>query len=271
MMLFVQPLLIFQHRGKCARTKSERVGAGTLCFPSERSCDPTEIMQACRTRCSHEVHGHRLSRGGSPVKKQILVELCSTTGWHRDHARRALPQAQVIYCQPGAPSAAWSESVVERLTFCRAVQGGAVRAACRGRVGRRRFKQLGLIPGTASQLLTIATATNNQQRRPITAGSKPTRETGTAGPVSYQARKQLKGSIPMRNWEEWTDAVVGFMEIDLIGHEARSSCRAQNHGTNVEQKNWHIMKATIEPGRHPTPNPSTVLRAPGTDHRQTVD
>jgi hypothetical protein len=29
----------------------------------------------------------------------------------------------------------------------------------------------------------------------------------------------LKDSIPMRTWVEWNDAVPGFVEIDLVGHE----------------------------------------------------
>jgi hypothetical protein len=29
----------------------------------------------------------------------------------------------------------------------------------------------------------------------------------------------LKDSIPIRTWAEWNDAVPGFVEIDLVGHE----------------------------------------------------
>jgi hypothetical protein len=29
----------------------------------------------------------------------------------------------------------------------------------------------------------------------------------------------LKDSIPVRTWAEWNDAVPGFVEIDLVGHE----------------------------------------------------
>ena len=33
----------------------------------------------------------------------------------------------------------------------------------------------------------------------------------------------LKDSIPMRTWAEWDDAVPGFVEIDLVGHEGGNS------------------------------------------------
>ena len=29
----------------------------------------------------------------------------------------------------------------------------------------------------------------------------------------------MKDSIPIRTWAEWNDAVPGFVEIDLVGHE----------------------------------------------------
>jgi hypothetical protein len=29
----------------------------------------------------------------------------------------------------------------------------------------------------------------------------------------------LKSQIPIRTWAEWDDAVAGFVEIDLVGHE----------------------------------------------------
>ncbi|MEK6649048.1 MAG: hypothetical protein AABY37_07045 [Actinomycetota bacterium] len=29
----------------------------------------------------------------------------------------------------------------------------------------------------------------------------------------------LKSQIPIRTWADWNDAVPGFVEIDLVGHE----------------------------------------------------
>jgi len=34
-----------------------------------------------------------------------------------------------------------------------------------------------------------------------------------------EPRWLLKSQIPTRTWAEWDDAVPGFVEIDLVGHE----------------------------------------------------
>ena len=33
----------------------------------------------------------------------------------------------------------------------------------------------------------------------------------------------MKAQIPIRTWSEWDDAVPGFVEIDLVGHEGGNS------------------------------------------------
>jgi hypothetical protein len=33
----------------------------------------------------------------------------------------------------------------------------------------------------------------------------------------------LKPQIPIRTWSQWDDAVPGFVEIDLVGHEGGNS------------------------------------------------
>lgn len=43
--------------------------------------------------------------------------------------------------------------------------------------------------------------------------------TKPAGTIPQQAGTQLKSQIPVRTWAEWDDAVPGFVEIDLDGHE----------------------------------------------------
>jgi hypothetical protein len=34
---------------------------------------------------------------------------------------------------------------------------------------------------------------------------------------------RLKSQIPVRTWAEWDDAVPGFVEIDLVGHDGSNS------------------------------------------------
>jgi hypothetical protein len=117
---------------------------------------------------------------------------------------------------PRAP--VYGGAVMEALRFCWAVQGAPcgrlLAAALPGLVPRlRRFDGLDIADGTAALLLKIAPATIDRRLKADRAKLDP------RGRSHTKRGTLLKDSIPMRTWAEWNDAVPGFVEIDLVGHE----------------------------------------------------
>jgi hypothetical protein len=166
----------------------------------------------------------RYARSSKAAKKVILDDLCATTGWHRDHARKALREALVLKAvrarAPRAP--VYGGAVMEALRFCWAVQGTPcgrlLAAALPDLVPRlRRFEELDIDDGTAAPLLRIAPATIDRRLKADRAKLDP------RGRSHTKPGTLLKDSIPMRTWAEWNDAVPGFVEIDLVGHEGGNS------------------------------------------------
>jgi len=163
-------------------------------------------------------------RGSKVRKGQILDQLCELNRWHRSHARKALKQALVLRPVKARPVKAplYGEQVITALRFLWAVQrtpcGRLLAAALPDLVPRlRRFKELNIDDDTAALLLKIAPATIDRR---LAADRVKLRLRGRS---HTKPGSLLKDSIPMRTWAEWNDAVPGFVEIDLVGHEGGNS------------------------------------------------
>lgn len=157
-------------------------------------------------------------------KKAILDELCATTGWHRDHARKALRQAlQIKAVRPPKPRAPlYGEEVIAALRTCWAVMGAASGKRMAPFLGElvpvlRAYGELEIQEATAAALCRMSAATIDRRLAPDRAKLQ------VRGRSHTKPGSLLKDAIAMRTWADWDQAVPGFVEIDLVGHEGGNS------------------------------------------------
>ncbi len=162
----------------------------------------------------------RYRRADKAAKGMMLDELCATTGWHRSHARKALRAAltpRVV--RPRAPRAPkYDAKTVVALRFCWAVLGAPTGKRLAPMMGElvprlRRFGELDVPEETATALVGMSAAT--MDRRLAADRAKLT----LRGRSHTKPGSLLKEQIAIRTWAQWDDAVPGFVEIDLVGHE----------------------------------------------------
>src|SRR5664280_3850193 len=163
----------------------------------------------------------RYKRADKGAKGVILDELCATTGWHRNHARKVLAaelKPTIVKPARRARTPKYDTDTVVALRFCWAVLGAPTGKWLAPMMGAlvptlRRFEELTLTEETAAALVAMSATTMDrrlaQDRARLTLRGRSHTKPGSL----------LKDAIPIRTWAQWNDAVPGFVEIDLVGHE----------------------------------------------------
>ncbi|MDO5681390.1 MAG: DDE-type integrase/transposase/recombinase [Propionibacteriaceae bacterium] len=160
-------------------------------------------------------------------KTAILDAVCAVTGWHRDHARKAIRTAVADHAAGGPrprkrrePVRTYTDDAVALLLRCWAILDGPA--------GKRLHPALpdllanlaahGRLTPTeqalAPHVLAMSPATIDRRLAPVRVGLVASKGMSHTRPGSM-----LKSSIPLKTWAEWDHTTPGCLQIDLVGHE----------------------------------------------------
>src|SRR3954467_6200505 len=153
-------------------------------------------------------------------KTKILDELCATTGWHRNHARKArTPALQPTVVSPRSPRPSrYGPDVIAALTVCWTVLGMPAGKRLAPMLAElvavlRHFGELVIDEDTAALLVSMSAATIDRRLASERAKYQ------LKGRCTTKPGSLLKSQIPVRTWADWNDAQPGFVEIDLVSHD----------------------------------------------------
>ena len=171
-------------------------------------------------RAVTETTAIRYSLASKRGKSRILDELCANTGWHRNHARKALKSVlQPKIVTPRSPRPLkYGPDVIAALTVCWTVLGMPAGKRLAPMLDElvavlRHFGELVIDEETAALLVLMSAATIDRRLAP------QRRTQQLKGRAATKPGSLLKRQIPVRTWADWDDAQPGFVEIDLVSHD----------------------------------------------------
>jgi hypothetical protein len=168
-------------------------------------------------------------KGTRAEKSEVLVQLVALTGWHRDHARKALRQAVARLAETGnaappprrprEPVLIYGPVVIEALRVAWAVLDGPTGKRLAPILPElvaslRRHGELVIDDAVAEQLCSMSAATIDRRLAPDRAELRADHGRSLTKPGSL-----LKSQIPMRTWADWEENTPGFLELDTVGHD----------------------------------------------------
>ncbi len=184
------------------------------------SVGPDDGVDIGRTQSGDRDDRDPVSLADKPTKGVILDELCATTGWHRNHARKALTSVlQPKLVSPRSPRPPrYGPDVIAALTVCWTVLGMPAGKRLAPMLSElvmvlRHFGELVISDATAALLVSMSAATIDRRLASERAKHQ------LRGRCTTKPGSLLKSQIPVRTWADWDDARPGFVEIDLVSHD----------------------------------------------------
>jgi IS30 family transposase len=177
----------------------------------------------------------RYRSAGKSDKARILDELCAVTGWHRDHARKALRTAlnpEPVAQQRTPRARQYQPEDIQALLRIWAV----LNAPCGKRLAPVLAEttdrlvlcgELQITEASRYRLVRMSAATIDRVLAPHRALYQP------RGRSRTKPGSLLKAQIPVRTWRDWDDARPGFVEIDPVSHDGGNASGEHAHTLTV--------------------------------------